>query len=83
MKFLPVLSLILFLVGTTFSLQAFPMLGGEVEGPWEEQRAGAAQQQEEAGRRLSDRQPSITETDSMDSINNSSSSTSATTTAAV
>jgi len=79
MKFPPVLSLILFLVGTTFSLQALPMLEGGTEGP---QRAGAAQQQEKSGRRLSERQPSITETDSMDSINNSSSSV-ATTTAAV
>jgi len=71
MKFLPLLSLLLFLVETTFSLQALPMLErGE--------RAGAAQQ-EEAGRRLSERQPSITETDSIDSINNSSSSAAATT----
>ncbi|MBM3856804.1 MAG: hypothetical protein FJ390_02435, partial [Verrucomicrobia bacterium] len=83
MKFPPVLSLILFLVGTTFSLQALPMLGGGAERPKREQRAGAAQQQEEAGRRLSERHPSITETDSMEHIDTLPSSTSATTTAAV
>jgi len=77
MKFPPVLSLILFLAGTAFSLQALPMLE-RVE------RAGAAQQQEEAGRRLSEVQRSTTETvNLMEGINNSSSSTAATTTAAV
>ncbi|MBM3858004.1 MAG: hypothetical protein FJ390_08640, partial [Verrucomicrobia bacterium] len=82
MKFLPLLSLLLFLLETTFSLQALPMLERGAERSEQEKRAGVGQ--EEAGRRLSDEQRSTTETVNLiEGINTLPSSTAATTTAAV